>query len=250
MTTTDTSIEIGELRSRIIQALSRGESVAGLEVRLKDARAAEVARSEVDALRERAEEIRILRERAAKTVTDAEKQGARIDRFLAARDEVVAALGPALTLAEALPQLQEAAQEHWSHVPVELTEYLPPGFTFPAIEGRDGVQDTANRAGQALVYLRWTGGLLGSLVRSDAAVGQSESAGGTAPADTDLPPTDDPNPAGAAEGGQSSCSVCASPQRDDIDAALRAGKTLRSVAESRGVSKSTLGRHRAHVREG
>lgn len=46
------------------------------------------------------------------------------------------------------------------------------------------------------------------------------------------------------------CSLCASPRRDEIDAALVAGRdSLRNIAERFGTSAPTLLRHRGHVPE-
>lgn len=45
------------------------------------------------------------------------------------------------------------------------------------------------------------------------------------------------------------CSLCASPRRDEIDAALVAGASFRDIAGRFGTSKSAAERHRSHVPE-
>ena len=51
----------------------------------------------------------------------------------------------------------------------------------------------------------------------------------------------------AAHQRASRCTICRHPQRQRIDQALAAGVSLRTLAQQEGVSKSVLGRHRAHV---
>jgi hypothetical protein len=45
----------------------------------------------------------------------------------------------------------------------------------------------------------------------------------------------------------SRCTICRHPTRQRIDQALAAGLSLRAIAAQEGVSKSVLGRHRAHA---
>lgn len=45
------------------------------------------------------------------------------------------------------------------------------------------------------------------------------------------------------------CSLCASPRRDEIDAALLSGASFRDIAGRFGTSKSAAERHRSHVPE-
>jgi hypothetical protein len=43
------------------------------------------------------------------------------------------------------------------------------------------------------------------------------------------------------------CTICRSPDRERIDQALKAGEVIRAIAAREGLSKSVIGRHRAHV---
>jgi hypothetical protein len=47
----------------------------------------------------------------------------------------------------------------------------------------------------------------------------------------------------------SRCTICRHPARQRIDQALASGDSLREIAQREGLSKSVLGRHRAHVPE-
>lgn len=235
-TTEQTATEqIQSLRAQIVESLSRGESTIELETKLKDARAAAASSAEVDSLRGKAEQIRQRRERAARLVQDAKAQSEAIDCFLAARDAVIGPLLELLPKAVELVSLQNSATVLRGFVDPALAEFLPPGFTTPVIAGKDGVSDCHDRAAEAVFYLRSGCGLLQSLQRENRVV-----MGQPARADDHVV---------AAETGEPACSICAHPERASIDRFLYEKRPLRSLEEEFGVSRSSLSRHRAHMRE-
>jgi len=240
--------EVKRLQKAIVQCLERGEDSTALLQELSEVRA-EIARGiEREELSKVAERRKELRERAEAVKARVERQGAAIDAFLQARDELVRQLEPCF---EPLRELARMGAGPWDREPGECYRYadamqflgalrdipaelLPEDFSCPTLQMTQPGELSIGKVNEALFYLQSCMGILASFQKG-AMPSRSEPAADSLLLD------------GADKGSREIplvCRVCDHVDVKAINTALQDGRSLRDIESEFSISRSTLSRHR------
>jgi hypothetical protein len=240
-----TTDRIKEIQKKIIVKREAGEDITELAQELVQERAKEATAAEVKELDKIVAERQVLRDKATKVQQKTKLQGEAIDTFLTKRDAITEALAPILEKARELPQLQGEcyAQYHDSFmlgadIRTLPKGYLPANFSCPMLEMASGISESYDAAAMALFHLRAGLGFLTNLTKGEMTV--PEKPPGEFDGDLGVEPELNP---GTAE-VEANCRICQHPEREAIDKALKANRSLRDIETEFNVSRSTLSRHK------
>ena len=243
--TTDT---IKAIQKQIIVKLEAGEDVSELTRRLAQERAKIAAKTEVDQLKQIADERQALRDSATKVQEKVKLQSDAIDQFLELRDTLVSQLQP---LIEPMKELAKMAAPSWEREPGtcysgfnDLSQfagevrgiperYLPADFGCPFLEMEGGQVDALNKASEAFAYFTAVVGILTGFTKGISAIGLKRVEGLMAIDETETESAD--------------CIVCSHAEVETINNLLSQAKSLRDIESEFDVSRSSLSRHKQHI---
>jgi hypothetical protein len=247
-----TTDRIKEIQKQIIVKLEAGEDVSELTQRLAQERAKIAAQAEVEELEKIAAGRQALWDQAAKVQEKARLQGEAIDTFLKLRDTLVSQLQPLL---KPMSELVKMAAASWEREPgvcyifndigqfAATVRQIPKGY-FPAdfgcafLEMAGGKEDARDKARKAHAFLMWALGILTDFQKgiSHLPLRPDGEFDGELEIESELKP-------GTSE-VETNCRICQHPEREAIDKALRADRSLRDIETEFNVSRSTLSRHK------
>ncbi len=240
--------KVEELRGKIAAAITRGEDTAELEKELRTAlierQADDMTRGEVAKAHDLARQHQAWQAKAAEIISTVERQNTSVKKIMDTRDGLVKDLQQLLKkLKELLPVAEDACCGRYRQLYVFKDDtraipakYFTSNFELRYIYRRDSVPMFDDNFVGAMVFrLEEVLSIWQGLYEVKVPPQQQRQ-----PADVlgeDVPEAD----AGP------SCSVCAHPQRAEIDQAIQAGTPLRDIEKQYGTSKSSLSRHSKHL---
>jgi hypothetical protein len=229
---------VTEIRKRIVSAITLGQDTSVLELSLREARLAETTKGEVAELKSVVERRRQYQNSADAIKDKFAKQGQAIDAFLASRDKAIATLDTLMGQLQELQKFQDASfKEYFRPLGGILSEVgkLPVGYFPPDLKCPELL---------SVFHLNLVKSVLSGCHRYEHNLRPDRFA------------EDELGKPGAEQADEPkvsvgvTCVICSHLQKTAIEKALADGASYRAIeAQYPGVSRSSLSRHKQHIKE-